>query len=204
MNDESVADLRSTAVDSPGALIRQAREKAGIHLAVLAAHLKVSIKQLEALEADQFERLAGTVFVRGLAAKVCRFIKLDPAPVLLLLPAITNGLKPVTMVDGGDFAGLRLDDQHRQAWFRHLRLANWLIGAVSVCAAAAAWFYVQGPLEFNFNAAAHNPVIPSMPPAGSAPPEVLEVVDHAPKAMVFEGPPSAPARLPSPKPQETK
>ena len=40
---------------SPGAIMRSAREKAGVHLAVLSVNLKVSIKQLEALEADRFE-----------------------------------------------------------------------------------------------------------------------------------------------------
>jgi cytoskeleton protein RodZ len=42
---------------SPGGIMRSAREKAGLHLAVLSVNLKVSIKQLEALEADQFQHL---------------------------------------------------------------------------------------------------------------------------------------------------
>jgi len=46
---------------SPGALIKAGRERAGIHLAVLSVNLKVSIKQLEALEGDQFESLSGPV-----------------------------------------------------------------------------------------------------------------------------------------------
>jgi len=83
---------------SPGALIKAGRERAGIHLAVISVNLKVSIKQLEALEGDQFESLSGPVFARALAAKVCRFVKIDPDPVLALMPASTNGLKPLQIL----------------------------------------------------------------------------------------------------------
>ena len=71
---------------SPGALIKAAREKAGIHLAILSVNLKVSVKQLEALEADQFDKLSEPVFARALAAKVCRLIHLDASSVLALMP----------------------------------------------------------------------------------------------------------------------
>jgi cytoskeleton protein RodZ len=87
------------ASPSPGALIKSAREKQGLHLAILSVNLKVSVKQLEALEADQFDKLVEPVFARALAAKVCRIIKLDPAQVLSLMPVATNGLKPLNIID---------------------------------------------------------------------------------------------------------
>ena len=74
------------AEPSPGALLRQAREAAGLHIAALAASLKVPVKKLEALEADQFELLPDTVFVRALASSVCRTLKIDSTPVLQQLP----------------------------------------------------------------------------------------------------------------------
>ncbi|MEN9720274.1 MAG: hypothetical protein RIT13_979, partial [Pseudomonadota bacterium] len=55
-----------------GGILRAAREKSGLHLAVLSVNLKVSIKQLEALEADQYDQLIEPVFARALAAKICR------------------------------------------------------------------------------------------------------------------------------------
>ncbi|MDO8278596.1 MAG: helix-turn-helix domain-containing protein [Burkholderiaceae bacterium] len=71
---------------SPGTLLREAREAAGLHIASLAVSLKVPVRKLEALEADQFELLPDAVFVRALASSVCRTLKVDPAPVLALLP----------------------------------------------------------------------------------------------------------------------
>ncbi|HQR97744.1 MULTISPECIES: helix-turn-helix domain-containing protein [unclassified Polaromonas] len=71
---------------SAGSLIRQAREAAGLHIAALAVALKVPVKKLEALEADRLDLLPDAVFVRALAASVCRTLKIDAGQVLALLP----------------------------------------------------------------------------------------------------------------------
>lgn len=71
---------------SAGALLRQAREAAGLHIAALAVALKVPVKKLEALEADRLDLLPDAVFVRALAASVCRTLKIDAAQVLAQLP----------------------------------------------------------------------------------------------------------------------
>ena len=52
----------------------------------LAANLKVPVRKLEALEEDRYELLPDAVFVRALASSVCRTLKMDPQPVLQLLP----------------------------------------------------------------------------------------------------------------------
>ncbi len=100
MNDEisgsapsAETEQKPSPVLSAGALMRQAREASGLHIAALAVSLKVPVKKLEALEADQFELLHDTVFVRALAASVCRSLHLDPALVLNKLPqGATPGL----------------------------------------------------------------------------------------------------------------
>jgi cytoskeleton protein RodZ len=71
---------------SAGTLLRQAREGAGLHIAALAVSLKVPVKKLEALEADQVDLLPDAVFARALASSVCRTLKVDPAPILARLP----------------------------------------------------------------------------------------------------------------------
>jgi len=71
---------------SAGQLLRQAREAAGVELSALALALKVSVKKLEALEADRYAELPDAVFVRALASSVCRALKVNAAPVLAQLP----------------------------------------------------------------------------------------------------------------------
>ncbi|MCF8208523.1 MAG: helix-turn-helix domain-containing protein [Rhodoferax sp.] len=69
-----------------GAMLRQAREAAGLHVAALAVSMKVSVKKLEALEADRFDLLPDAVFARALASSICRTLKVNPAAVLEKLP----------------------------------------------------------------------------------------------------------------------
>ena len=94
MSEEAVAgsvtdtetNTMAPAAPSAGALLQQARLAAGVELAALAVALKVSVKKIEALEADRFDQLPDAVFVRALASSICRALKVDPAPVLALLP----------------------------------------------------------------------------------------------------------------------
>ena len=71
---------------SPGEMLRAAREKQGLHIAALAAAIKVAPRKLDALEHDRWDELPDATFVRALAQTVCRTLKIDAAPVLQLLP----------------------------------------------------------------------------------------------------------------------
>lgn len=82
------AMLDAAAGKSAGTLLREAREAAGLHVGALAVSLKVPVKKLEALEADDLEQLPDAVFARALAATVCRSLKVDPEPVLARLPQL--------------------------------------------------------------------------------------------------------------------
>jgi cytoskeleton protein RodZ len=79
------------AASGPGAMLRRAREAQGLHVAALAASLKVPPGKLEALEQDRFDLLPDATFARALAQAVCRVLKLDPAPVLAQLPRAGEG-----------------------------------------------------------------------------------------------------------------
>lgn len=171
---------------SPGALIKAAREKAGIHLAILSVNLKVSVKQLEALEADQYEKLIEPVFARALAAKVCRMIKLDANQVLALMPAAANGLKPLNLIDTdrhASFDGQRTDRQRTQIWSG---FKFWILLALLVVLMFAFGNDLTTNIEF-FNAKpTATEVVPVMPPVQEpVAPEAAQ--NELPKAMVFDG-----------------
>ena len=82
-----------------GALLRAARQQQGLHIAALAAAIKVPPARLEALEAGRYHELLDITFTRALAQAVCRVLRIDPVPVLALLP----GAPPDALgrVDGG-------------------------------------------------------------------------------------------------------
>lgn len=66
--------------------LKEAREAAGLHIAALAAALKVPVKKLEALEAGRYSELPDLTFARALASSACRQLKVDPAPILQQIP----------------------------------------------------------------------------------------------------------------------
>lgn len=97
---------------SPGGMLRDARHAAGIHIEALAVALKVPVSKLEALEADNYQVLPDAVFVRALASSVCRSLKMDPVPVLALMPQSSvprlngdSGGINATFKDGTERAG---------------------------------------------------------------------------------------------------
>jgi cytoskeleton protein RodZ len=178
------------ASPSPGALIKSAREKQGLHLAILSVNLKVSVKQLEALEADQFDKLVEPVFARALAAKVCRIIKLDPAQVLSLMPVATNGLKPLNIIDSdgkASFVGQGSVRQHQGSWFSAKLGVLLLFVAFLVLAINSEWASEFLGLQQAPQAADVAPVMP--PVQEPVAPDAAQ--NELPKAMVFESSPNA-------------
>lgn len=119
---------------SAGALLRQAREAAGLHVAALAVAMKVPVKKLEALEADRYADLPDTTFTRALAASVCRTLKVDAAPILERLPAGTQPmLRTETRTASAPFRPSR-DGLQPSLIGNFSRPAVWVVGLLLLAA----------------------------------------------------------------------
>ena len=88
------ADLAQPMV-SAGIVLSNARVKRGLSLQDVADRLKLSRKQLEAIENDEYEKLPGTPFARGFVRNYAKLLDLDSAPLMAWLdtrlPAATGG-----------------------------------------------------------------------------------------------------------------
>jgi len=96
--ESTAAEARTppSSSSSAGVMLRAARQAQGLHIAALAASIKVPQKKLEALEADRLDELPDVTFARALAKTVCRALKIDPQPVLALMPDLGGqGLEKV-------------------------------------------------------------------------------------------------------------
>jgi cytoskeleton protein RodZ len=127
-----------------GGMIRAARQAQGVDLASLAAMLKIPLRRLEALELGHHDELQGPTFERALAQAACRVLKIDPKPVLALLPQHEgNTLERVT-------EGLNTPFRERQggAGFGEATSAfrPVVIVVVLLVVAAVALFYVPAGL----------------------------------------------------------
>lgn len=198
------------AAPTAGALLRQARQAQGMHIAVLATAIKVSPRKLEALENDRFDELPDATFTRALAQTVCRTLKIDPAPVLALLPrAPGHRLEHV-----GEGINAPFRERPGQAptgdyWSMLGRPAVWG-PLLLVLLAAAVYFLPPGvlslpggsPASAPAPAAAPAPVVAAttLPSSTSAPPApeppasaVIETVHSAPPVPLAAPEPAASA-----------
>jgi cytoskeleton protein RodZ len=98
MSGEAPEERRAPTL-SAGAMLREARKSQGLHLAAIAASIKVTPQKLEALENDRFEQLPDATFTRALAQAMCRVLRIDPQPVLARLPE--GGSHRLDRLEGG-------------------------------------------------------------------------------------------------------
>lgn len=145
MPDQTNADTLSltpggaaTAPTTAGALLKAARQLAGVHLAVLSVNLKVPVRQLEALEADQYPADQSPVFARALAASMCRQLRVDPAPILALMPMSSNYLEPHGAVRHAYVAPTNLGRVRRVSADVPSK-ARWAAGAMVVLIVVLIW-----------------------------------------------------------------
>lgn len=188
------APMGLTAADVPrtaGALLRQARQAKGLHIAALAASLKVPQRKLEALEGDRHEELLDATFARALAQTMCRSLKVDPAPVLALLPhAVDPALDRVAQGLNQPFRE-RPGREEPQSW-------AWLrrpgpLAAIALLVAAAAVYLAPSSLWSGLgqgdgvsapSAAASEPVFPpAAASSGVSPGEPAVELQPAPPAV---------------------
>jgi cytoskeleton protein RodZ len=69
----------------PGAVLRAAREAKGLTPDAVAHVTRFSVRQIEALERDDYASLPGITAVRGFVRSYAKFLKMDPAPLLAAL-----------------------------------------------------------------------------------------------------------------------
>ncbi|MFH1873074.1 MAG: RodZ domain-containing protein [Pseudomonadota bacterium] len=86
---DEVKLAESLESNTPGSVLRRARESRGQSVADVVQVIRFSARQIEALERDDYASLPGSTAVRGLVRNYAKFLKLDAAPLLAQLdPAV--------------------------------------------------------------------------------------------------------------------
>jgi cytoskeleton protein RodZ len=144
MSEPGAKTAPPVAGATAGELLRGARERQGVHLAVLAASMKVPQRKLELLEANRFDELPGPTFTRALALSMCRTLKLESEPVLARLPRpVADELAQVSLGLNEPFKD-RLAGVDGVDWRRVLNLP--MLGGLALVLGAAAVYWL--PLSF--------------------------------------------------------
>lgn len=108
MNAEQVtSDSAGVAYGSPGAAIRNARNRAGLSLEELASQTRLTKQTLEAMETDAFDQLLEPVYVRGYYRKCARILEIPEQPLIdaydrLYTPPPKIAPQRLRLASGGD------------------------------------------------------------------------------------------------------
>ena len=192
-----------TQAVSAGALLRAARENAGVHIGFLAATLKVPVRKLELLEEGRFDELPDATFVRALALSVCRVLKCDAAPVLAAMPRQEHVASTLEQVSNGMNAPFARRGRPAVVTRIPSRRLGWGLTLLILVLAAVAW-WVPADWQAQWSrgsggaaselmtsspadVAARTPALPAasaaaIGPAGAASQPLVQTVHGAPQA----------------------
>jgi cytoskeleton protein RodZ len=119
-----------------GAVLRSAREAAGLSIDAVAQQLKLAPRQVKAIEEEDFSHLPGRTFVRGFVRNYARLLRLDSDAVLAALPdAATAQEVPSLQPPAADMGELPAPEGTGLGWTR------WAIPAAMIAIVAALALY---------------------------------------------------------------
>lgn len=180
---EHATDSSGTPV-SVGQLLREARERVGLSAADVARQLRLGLRQVEALEANDFAALPGNTIVRGFIRNYAKLLQVDPAGFL----AAYEAASPATA--GGSTAPVRenidISPRASRRWLWYLAAAAALVVGVPLVIYALLHDDGHGP------AVASRPAVsaPAAQPGASLALPPASPIAAAPEA------PAAPAAAP--------
>lgn len=177
--DEATEAIAPVESNTPGSVLRRAREARGQSIADVVQVIRFSARQIGALERDDYASLPGSTAVRGLVRNYAKFLKLDAEPLLAQLdPAV-----PVPEADVRPPANMGEAEQPGFAERVPTRLIAVGIGIVLL--ALAGYWYASQPGDGNPTPSAHSQAESS---AAAAP---GSVVAPAPAVVAVNEPASA-------------
>lgn len=105
---EQASGVVETVVSVPGVgeQLRVAREARGIKAHEVAAALKLGVRQVQALEAGDWQSLPGHTFIRGFVRNYARLVQIDASPLMTQLDGVLE--KPVSRLGEDDPAAAAL------------------------------------------------------------------------------------------------
>ena len=75
-------DSTLASAHRPGRVLQEERTRRKLDLEAVARQLRLSLTQVKALEADEYDKLPGTTFVRGFIRNYARILEIDAEPLL--------------------------------------------------------------------------------------------------------------------------
>lgn len=187
-----MTDIVEEQTDSPpregaGARLKRERESQGLSLFDAARALRLSEKQISALEADDYSKLPGRTFVRGFIRNYARLVQLDPEA---LMAHVSFGNEEESHQIQAPSQKIRFSEHESKPWLKWLMMAFVVVAIVSW--AVLQWLGPEQPKSAIVPRSAEPLALPSR--GGAVPPPVLELLPES--APVVSTPADSPVAVP--------
>lgn len=115
MTEDTATSVQPAAEPAPsaGRLLAAEREAQGLSLEDVARSLKLAVRQVEAMERDEYGKLPGITFVRGFVRNYARLLQMDPEP---LLDSLQGGGGESTQLITTPSEQIELAEGRRRPW----------------------------------------------------------------------------------------
>ena len=133
-----------------GGAIRAARESQGLSVHEIASRLRLSPKQIDAIEADHFAALPEPTIVRGFIRNYAKLLKIDAQPLIDAYMVIVPTAIPYQMAVKPP-NGMRMSHQEKS------KSGRYALAALALLMAVAVWLFYQhyvakpSPIQSNTN-----------------------------------------------------
>jgi cytoskeleton protein RodZ len=141
MNDsmDETPELRPAETPVLGRRLTEAREAQGLSIEDVSNRLRLSTRQIRALEEDDFTVLPEAMITRGFIRNYARLLELDPEPLLEAYRAQVPSEPPRAISISS--ANIPISDSDRRPWVLYL------LGVVLILVLLGAWLYAENHPE---------------------------------------------------------
>ncbi len=181
----------ATTSQKPGAILAARRIASGISEEQIASRLKMSVRQVRSLEADDYEALHGMATARGFVRAYARVLQLDPEPLVASFSDKKKSPSPASATQGKSSAPfVKNRDPFRKKRGTSVKIAILLIIVVGVLVVASNMKFFSFMEMFRKESAEKaTPKITPVPTVAPAP-ETKETVPAVDQTQMSENKPA--------------
>ncbi|HEV2351149.1 MAG TPA: RodZ domain-containing protein [Terriglobia bacterium] len=164
MRIQILAGNKSVLMANFGANLRREREMRGVPLDEIAAATKISVRCLQALEAEEFSKLPGGIFTRSFIRAYAKYLGLDEETVMAEFQVLAPPMEEA------DLSRLTPSNVKAPEVKSRVPLLVPLIAVAALAGGYGLYRYSRGVVGPGISGSTSRPASPPSPPAGAQPP----------------------------------
>ena len=133
-------DDASYSLSRCGGVLKTKREKQGLSVHDVASNLKISGRQIESIEADQFALLPEATIVRGFIRNYAKLLKIQAEPLLDAYSVLVPTKEPLAFM-------LKPSSTMKVGGYKKPKTARYVTVALLLLLALGAWFFYQSYIQ---------------------------------------------------------